>query len=373
VSVEFVGANRLWELTNQVVNNELPLTLSENPIISLTSKVYVALAKLSDYYNFMVNDNHELIRHIFEANVRDYQGSVSVNKDIQDSLENSNKENFWWLNNGVTIIASDVRTAIGRTLVLHTPEIVNGLQTSTEIFNYFKKYPERIKSESRELLVRIIVPESEDSRDRIIFSTNNQTPIQKSSLRATDVIHRQIELYFKSRGLYYDRRKNYYKNNGKNANQIISLPFLSQCLISVLLQRPNDARARPSSLLADDDIYEILYKPEQELSVFYNIAVVGKRVDNLLKRCRTFSVTQISDIRFYVLYAVFVRVVKKVEPAAQDIAIMQLEFITDESILKIAREVSNLYFSLGGTDKVAKGAEFIIALKNSFCIESCIS
>jgi hypothetical protein len=41
-------------------------------------------------------------------------------------------------------------------------------------------------------------------------------------------------MYFKTRDLFYDRRKNYYKNMGKKASQIISLPFLSQCLISVL-------------------------------------------------------------------------------------------------------------------------------------------
>ena len=46
-------------------------------------------------------------------------------------------------------------------------------------------------------------------RDDIIFATNNQTNIPKSSLRVTDAIHLQIEMYCKTRGLYYDRRKNY--------------------------------------------------------------------------------------------------------------------------------------------------------------------
>lgn len=41
--------------------------------------------------------------------------------------------------------------------------------------------------------------ESRLSRDRIIFATNNQTNIPKSSLRVTDPIHLQIEMYFKSR------------------------------------------------------------------------------------------------------------------------------------------------------------------------------
>ena len=366
VDVAFVGAGKLWELVNRVVNNEFQLTLSESPITSSTSKVFVGLVKLSDYYRFMINDNQELIRHIFEANVRDYQGRVAVNKDIQDSLETPNEENFWWLNNGTTIIASDVRVAVGRTLIINDPEIVNGLQTSTEIYNYFKNHPEQLDIDMREILVRIIVPESEDSRDRIIFATNNQTPMQKSSLRATDIIHRQIEMYFKSRGLYYDRRKNYYKNNGKTGEQIVSLPFLSQCLMSVLMQSPNDARARPSTLLADDMRYDVLYRPEQNLDVFYNIAITGKRMELLLKRCGNYSITQISDIRFYVLYLVFSKVIGKAAPTPQDIFSLSLEAITVKIILETAAEVYGVYLSLGGTDKVAKGSELIAALQKDF-------
>ena len=57
------------------------------------------------------------------------------------------------------------------------------------------------------MLLRVIVPENEETRDKIIRATNSQTPIPKSSLRATDNVHRNIEDYFKPRGLYYDRRK----------------------------------------------------------------------------------------------------------------------------------------------------------------------
>ena len=239
VDVKFVGAEMLMELTNVQLHNEFTLLLSETPIANASSKVFVTLVNLAQYYKFITNEDGELLRHIFEANVRDYQGNVSVNKDIHESLENNSTENFWWLNNGATILASNVTQHMGKTLVISDPEIVNGLQTSTEIYSYFHNNTDRIDTEKRDILVRIIVPESEDSRDKIIFATNNQTPIQKSSLRATDPIHRQIEMYFKIKGLYYDRRKNYYKNQGKKAAQIISLPFLSQCLISVLLQVPS--------------------------------------------------------------------------------------------------------------------------------------
>lgn len=79
-----------------------------------------------------------------------------------------------------------------RELELLNPEIVNGLQTSTEIYNYYTNHPDKKQDEQRNVLVRIITPSSEESRDNIIFATNNQTAIPKSSLRVTDPIHIQI-------------------------------------------------------------------------------------------------------------------------------------------------------------------------------------
>jgi len=65
----------------------------------------VCLVRLTDLHVF-VTDGNALQRHIFEANVRDYQGSTEVNQEIRGSLANAGKEDFWWLNNGVTVLAS---------------------------------------------------------------------------------------------------------------------------------------------------------------------------------------------------------------------------------------------------------------------------
>jgi len=351
---------------HKVKNNEFPLTLSTTPIACVDSNCYIALVNLVDFYRFIADENGELWRHIFEANVRDYQRDVSVNKDIRDTLENPAGENFWWLNNGVTILASRIEILKAKEVLIHTPEIVNGLQTSNEIYNYFSRYPGQLCGdvERRELLVRIIVPASEASRDMIICATNNQTSIEKSSLRATDTIHRQIEMYFKGKDLFYDRRKNYYKNSGKKPSQIVSVPFLSQCLISVLLQSPNDARARPTSLLTDDNRYSTLYQENQNLDVFYNVASVGKRVERVLKLDSGYTITQVSDIRFYVLYMIFATLLNQVEVNPSDVVSIDLSCVSDDLIVGIASEVFDLYANLGGTDRVAKGPALIAAIKD---------
>lgn len=107
--------------------------------------------------------------------------------------------------------------------------------------------------------MRVIVPSAKESRDKIIKATNSQTAVQQASLRATDKIHRDIEEYLRPRSLYYDRRKNYYKNEGRPRNRIVGIPHLAQAVMSVVLQRPDTARARPSSLLKADDTYKQVF------------------------------------------------------------------------------------------------------------------
>jgi hypothetical protein len=40
---------------------------------------------LSDFYQF-ITDGGEMLDHLFDFNVRDYQGDVEVNKGIRDAL-----------------------------------------------------------------------------------------------------------------------------------------------------------------------------------------------------------------------------------------------------------------------------------------------
>ena len=259
VSVNFITADVLLELFHTDPEMSTHLELAAQPIALGRSKEFVALVNIGKYYQFITDDSQNLRKNFFEANVRDYQGSNSVNNCIANTLNSNTGEDFWWLNNGVTILSEKIQLITATELELLNPEIVNGLQTSTEIFNFFTNHPEKMPAEVRNVLVRIITPSSEESRDTIIFATNNQTNIPKSSLRVTDPIHLQIEMFLKTRGLYYDRRKNYYKNQKKKASEIVSVSFLAQCLISVILRKPDYARARPSTLLTDDETYNALY------------------------------------------------------------------------------------------------------------------
>lgn len=362
IEVKFIGAPELVLMSQERPNEVYRLATSEAPL-STSEKVFIALTNIAEYYKFITDDNGGLMRHIFESNVRDYQGKTNVNKEIQTTLQELESEEFWWLNNGVTVLGTDATAPGGKELVVHNPQIVNGLQTSSEIHRFFTTNPQRLENETRSVLVRVIVPESEETRDRIIRATNSQTPIPKSSLRATDHIHRNIEEYFKPRSLFYDRRKNYYKNEGKKPKEIISLQFLSQCLMATLLQKPNFARARPSTLLENDESYEKLFHINNALSTYFLVAFWGRKIETRIKELKKYQIAEINDIKFYVLYYLTCAATESLYPSSNKIEIINVQTLDDASIDAATEKCYDIYRELGGNDKVAKGTDLIDKVK----------
>lgn len=363
-TIEFnmIGASKIMDIYRQRDNEVFNLKLLETPLSS-QGKVFISLVKLKDYFDFITDENDQIIKHIFEANVRDYQGKTSVNQEIKDTLEDANpREDFWWLNNGVTILADDVSAPGGKELIIHNPEIVNGLQTSNEIYNYFSVAKER--DNSRSLLIRVIVPETEESRDKIIRATNSQTPIPKASLRATDSIHRDIEDYLKPRGLFYDRRKNHYKNEGKKPSEIVGLSFLAQCLMAITMQKPDFARARPSTLLEDDSSYEKLYNHSNNVKSYYIAALIGKRIELYLKKESSLTINDKNNIKFYLAYVIAVKITSNKYPGFRSLEEIDPSQIDNACIAEALVFVENIYNSMGRGDKLAKGQNMVKRIKS---------
>ena len=363
VEVTFVDSDTLFDMYNAVIENRVNLKFADIPI-SPNQKNYIALVDLKSYFNFIVNDEGDVRKSFFDSNVRDYQGKNNVNSSISETLRRADDNDFWWLNNGVTVLASEATLVNNRELQIVNSEIVNGLQTSMEIYNYFSENREALESEKRSILLRIIVPDNEESRDQIIFATNNQTNIPKATLRVTDSIHLQIEMYFKSRGLFYDRRKNYYKNHGRKPAEIVGVSFLAQCLITIFLKKPDYARARPSTLLNDEKTYNELYEKNNDLEVFYRVASLGKKIQKNVRSGSDYSSAEKSDILYYVLYAVIANVLGKKNITPADIKNLDMDSVTDTLIEDIRNRVYEIYKLHGGNGRVAKSAEFIQYIDN---------
>lgn len=297
-SVEILGAEELFDRYSSTPTYDASLKYVEE-LEQGNDKI--ALVRLSDYYNFLSDDEGRLNEHFFEDNVRDYESGVTVNKQILHTLDNpSESTEFWWLNNGVTMLVSRPPVSSRKEYSLSDVQIVNGLQTSQTIYNWAASQ-KNLDQDDRTVLVRIIAPDNEDEKSRIIRATNSQTPVSKASLRATDEIHRRIEDILALNGLYYDRRKNYYKNHGKSPREIVSITLLSQAMISAFLLRPDTARARPSSFLDNEETYKKIFD-NRDLSDFSWAAATQKLVDDVLA-AESYASSARNNLRFYVLLA----------------------------------------------------------------------
>ena len=357
----FLGAHNLLDLARRTPTTCYELKLAENPISSTGDVAFVCLVSLKDLYKFITDAQGHLVRHIFEANVRDYQGKTQVNEQIQDTLQHPGAEDFWWLNNGITVLATRA-TQSGKTLTIENPEIVNGLQTSTEIHGYFRA--SNTEKEARNVLLRVIVPNAGESRDRIIKATNSQTAIPPASLRATDRIHRDIEQYLKPFGLFYDRRKNFYKNEGKAISRIVSIPQMAQAVMAILLERPDTARARPSSLIKREDEYQKLFNANYPIEVYRASAQILKQVEAFLAQHPDgLSSADKNNLKFYVAMAACQESLQKTEPSAVVVASLSSTPPNAAAIDAAYQLVKAAYQTLGGTDQTAKGPNLLSDIK----------
>lgn len=353
----FIGASRLLELTRDIPTTSRLLEVAESPI-GTAGGSYICLVELKSYYKF-ISDSGTLARSLFESNVRDYQGSVIVNTGIRQTLQNTHSEDFWYLNNGVTIITPKAVLA-GKQLTIEDPQIVNGLQTSHEIYQHFSS-ADNDSADKRTVLVRIICEKDEPARDRIIRATNSQTSIPPASLRSSDEIHRNIEDFLKANGFYYDRKKNYYKNKGMPISQIVSIPYMAQAMMSMILLKPDQARARPSTLLNSDTEYKKIFSLDMPIDVYLKIVQIMRAVERHLKE-RLIDRKASTNIKYYVA----MMYVRSVTGGAADVStkLSSMTNVSTNSILldEVVTKVNEIFEASGGTDQVAKGSSFAEAL-----------
>ncbi|WP_457743571.1 AIPR family protein [Sulfurimonas sp.] len=360
-SFQFIGATELLQMTRDIPSSSRLLEVAESPI-GTTEGSYLCLVSLSKYFEF-ISDEGSLARSIFESNVRDYQGSVIVNTGIKTTLENENSDNFWYLNNGVTIITPKAVLA-GKQLTIEDPQIVNGLQTSHEIYQHFSNL-EKIQFDNRLILVRIISEKNENSRDSIIRATNSQTAIPPASLRSSDQVHRNIEDFLKSNGYYYDRKKNYYKNMGMPIAKIISIPHIAQIMMSIFLLKPNIARSRPSTLINSDAEYKKIFSLDNPIDIYLKAVQIMKSVESYLKTILQNGDIErktITNIRYYVAMLIGLKLANSEVNIMKSISELPNIIITDEMLKTAYNKVIKQYNLLGATDTIAKSSQLLEAL-----------
>lgn len=167
-------------------------------------------------------------------NVRSYLGLTNYNKNIKETLKND-VNNFFYYNNGVTIVCNQINSKEIKTNKIYSIElvdiqIVNGGQTISTLFKIVddKDIDDLLyKLKNTYILVRVFnIANNNELRLNIAQYTNSQNSIDNIDLKSVDKIQIDIEEYFKTFGIDYLRKRGTISEN----SQSIKMIMLSQLI-----------------------------------------------------------------------------------------------------------------------------------------------
>lgn len=185
---------------------------------------------------------------LLERNIRRYLGlhGNRVNEGIRNTLRSPSPENFYFFNNGLTLVCDDFAynglQSRDFQVKVDNLQIVNGAQTCMTIL----KTEDGLLREGRELpseasvLIRLYkLPKVDDDLVlQITHATNSQNPVDLKDLRANDALQQQLEQSIQTLGYIYRRKR---IDTAIKTNEITS-GVAAEALLAVWRNKPHQAK-----------------------------------------------------------------------------------------------------------------------------------
>lgn len=257
------------------------------PNVRNINEAYIGIAKCKDFIKLITNEDGAIISNLFEDNVRYFQGHNMINAEIQATIRNAEKqEEFSILNNGVTIVAKEMRRT-GNSFTLSGFQVINGCQTS------FVLYENRTRLTDKSYIVlKVISTVDKNITDSIVKTTNRQTPVLNEAFETLRDFHKNLELIYSSydskNRLYYERRSKQYDSEEINKNKIISFPFQTAAYVAVFLEEPHSTHRYYGELLKSYS--KRIYNDNDVLEQYCMASMYVYSVDNYLKHNEPFNI-----------------------------------------------------------------------------------
>lgn len=222
------------------------------------------LCKLLD----MEKSINKRIDTAFSDNIRGFLRYNKTNKNIRATLESEYAEYFPFLNNGITIIAEQVKIpremqAGFYPVEARNPVIVNGLQTTHVIYNVYQQVPERL--EGVYVLIRLYETDEAELVNRITDATNTQSPINfrdKMSNRDFNIFARAL---FEMQDIgYLTKRGDTFENSlSLNMQASVHSDVVLKYWYATYNEQPEIAKNAKSKVL--EDIFDACMEPSHRL------------------------------------------------------------------------------------------------------------
>lgn len=336
---DFLGSK---ELIQQFRKKRNGLTILKTHKILQQSNNYVVLVTLDNYNKFISDDDGKLKRFYFEENVRDFLGENRTNIDIARTLNRTDCPDFWLLNNGITILVSSA-VALDGQIEVENVQIVNGLQTTNTIYQYFSNGGK--DTQDRCVLVKVIVSTDNPTRYQIIQATNNQSSIPLYSLHATDKIQKDIEEIMYRNDLYYERKERYYQNLGFPNDLIFSPLYLASGYVALILKLPHRATKLKSNFMNNPTQYEKVFSENIDINIWPIIAIILRKVDKAAQtyklNLKTSQENYARIVRPIISLISVSSILGKYSFGTNDLKAVNLDLLTEELLERIALDVIN--------------------------------
>lgn len=284
VTMSVLGWKELVEMyrhstTKEVVELEITKQPIPLPKIQKVQQGYLALVPFSEFKKLII-DEEENLKNVFSDNVRAYQGDNPVNRAIAKTLKEGDIAIFTAMNNGITIIAGQMKYE-NSTLSVSDYQIVNGCQTSHVL--YRNRRLDGI--DELQLLVKFIASSDNEIRTKIILGANSQTEVKREQLIALSEVQELIEEYYNTikgeNRLFYERRsKQYMYDSAVPKNKIITIPVQIKTVVSMFIGQPHSIRGYYGSVvekLGGDEIFSEHYR----IDIYYTSALTLYKMNEL--------------------------------------------------------------------------------------------
>ncbi len=196
---------------------------------------------------------------LFDLNIRRYIRNTLVDNGIKKTLD-TNRANFWFLNNGIIIACEDYRVD-GKVVHLANFSIVNGGQTTHLIATH--------KGSSEFYIPCKIVATKDEKQAGKFFTdiaeaTNSQKPIYARDLKSNAPEMVRLAKWLQDESIYLEIKRGGKLGKGFKPKTKISNDELGQLILSFAYQKPGTSRSGKKAIFENQSIYKQIYQEEYQ-------------------------------------------------------------------------------------------------------------
>ena len=285
-TVEFVAVGseqirNLYRQTKNAISREF--TFDQKvvaPEVAGVKEAYLGVLKATDFLKLVCDENGEIIKSLFYENIRDWIGYNQINGEIQKTLHEEAKDRFVLMNNGITMIAKEVKSTANR-FTIQDFQVVNGCQTSHVLHDN-----RTLLDDSVRIPFRLISTKDEGVIESVIRATNRQTEVQGDQFFAMKDFAKKLEAYFSTfsvdQRLYYERRPHQYDSQELERARIITHQNLVRAVGAMFLGEPHITTRTFRQLTAK--VGKEMFLDSDRLEPYYTAALGLYRLEQHFKK-----------------------------------------------------------------------------------------